>query len=74
MSKKKINKAASKRFKITKTGKVMFVHQYGSHKKLHKSKRRIRRQKEPGQLHGAFAFKIKKAAKKLRPFSIVNLQ
>ena len=59
-NKKKISKAASKRFKITKTGKVMFGHQYGSHKKLHKSKRRIRRQKEPAQLTGRFAFKMKK--------------
>lgn len=60
-NKKKIKKAISKRFKVTKTGKVMFEHQYGSHKKLHKTKRRLRRQKEPGQLTGLFAFKIKKA-------------
>jgi ribosomal protein L35 len=52
--------SVSKRFKVTKTGKVMFAHQYGSHKKLHKSKSRIRRQKEPGQLTGEFAKKIKK--------------
>ncbi|MDP3941585.1 MAG: hypothetical protein Q8Q49_04745 [bacterium] len=38
----------------------MFVHQYSSHLKLHKSKRRLRRQKEPGVLTGAFAKKIKK--------------
>jgi ribosomal protein L35 len=38
----------------------MFVHQYGSHLKLHKSKRRLRRQKEPGELTGEFANKIKK--------------
>lgn len=60
MPKIKIKKAVSRRFKVTKTGKVMFGHQYGSHKKLHKSKRRIRRQKEPGQLKGAFAKRIKK--------------
>lgn len=59
MQKKKIKKSVSKRFKITKTGKVMFAHQYGSHKKLNKSKRRIRRQKEPGQMVGTFAKKIK---------------
>ena len=57
--KKKIKGSVSKRFKVTKTGKLMFSHQYGSHKKLHKSKSRIRRQKEPGQLTGAFAKKIK---------------
>ncbi|MDQ5901063.1 MAG: hypothetical protein QG600_641 [Patescibacteria group bacterium] len=59
MQKKKIKKSVAKRFKVTKTGKVMFKHQYGSHKKLKKSSRRIRRQKEPGQLMGTFAKKIK---------------
>jgi ribosomal protein L35 len=57
--KQKIRDSVSKRFKVTKTGKVMFAHQYGSHKKFNKSKSRIRRQKEPGQLKGAFAKKIK---------------
>lgn len=56
----KVRKGVAKRFKITKTGKVMFGHQYGSHLKLHKSKRRLRRQKEPGVLTGAFAKKIKR--------------
>lgn len=60
MPKKKIKKSVSKRFKVTKTGKVMFEHQYGSHKKLNKSSRRIRRQKEPAQLTGKFAQNIKK--------------
>lgn len=58
--KKKIKKSIAKRFKVTKTGKVLFKHQYGSHKKLHKSKSRIRRQKEPGVLKGRFAKNIKK--------------
>lgn len=61
MGKKKIKKSISKRFKVTKTGKVLFEHQYGSHKKLHKSKSRIRRQKEPGVLKGKFAQKIKQS-------------
>lgn len=60
MPKLKIKKSVARRFKITKTGKVMFGHQYGSHLKLHKSKRRIRRQKEPGVMTGIFAKKIKK--------------
>lgn len=60
MRKLKIKKSVSKRFKVTKTGKVLFSHQYGGHKKLHKSKSRIRRQKEPGVLKGKFAKKIKK--------------
>ncbi len=59
MPKKKIKKSVSKRFEVTKTGKVLFAHQYGSHKKLHKSKSRLRRQKEIGVLKGAFAKKIK---------------
>jgi len=59
MQKKKIRKSVSKRFKVTKTGKVIFSHQYKSHLKLHKSKRRIRRQKEPGVLKGKFARKVK---------------
>lgn len=56
----KVRDSVAKRFKVTKTGKVLFAHQYGGHKKLNKSKSRIRRQKEPGQLTGKFAKKIKK--------------
>jgi large subunit ribosomal protein L35 len=60
MHKKKRKDSVAKRFKMTKTGKVMFGHQYKSHLKAHKSKRRIRRQKEPGILSPVFAKKIKK--------------
>lgn len=60
MPKKKIKDSVAKRFKVTKTGKVLFAHQYGSHLKLKKSKRRIRQQKEPAVLKGEFAKKIKK--------------
>lgn len=61
MSKKKlkIKKSVASRFKVTKTGKVMFSHQYKSHLRSHKSKSRARRQKEPGILSGEFAKKIK---------------
>lgn len=59
MGKKKIKKSVARRFKVTKTGKVMFSHQYQSHLKMNKSKRRIRRQKEPAELTGTFAKKIK---------------
>lgn len=58
--KKKIKRSVARRFKVTKTGKVMFSHQYKSHLKASKSKRRIRRQKEPGVLSKSFAKKIKK--------------
>jgi ribosomal protein L35 len=57
--KKKTKSSVTKRFKITKTGKVMHGHQFGGHLKLGKSKRRLRRLKEPAQLHEAFAKKIK---------------
>jgi large subunit ribosomal protein L35 len=57
--KKKIRKSVSRRFKVTKNGKVLFAHQYAAHLKIGKSKSRQRRQKEPGQLHGRFARKIK---------------
>ena len=57
--KKKVRQSAAKRFKVTKTGKVMYGHQFGSHLKLNKSKRRLRRQKEPGVLKGEFAKKVK---------------
>lgn len=60
MTKKKIKKAASKRFKVTKTGKVLFAHQYGRHKKASKSQSRIRRQSETGVLTGEFAKKVRK--------------
>lgn len=60
MPKKKIKKSVSKRFKVTKKGKVIFSHQYQGHLMVKKSKRRIRRQKEPGILTGTFAKKIKK--------------
>lgn len=59
MPKKKIKKSVSKRFKITKTGKVLFGHQFQGHLMRKKSRRRIRRQKEMGVLQGAFAKKVK---------------
>lgn len=60
MGKIRTNKAAKKRFKITKTGKVMFAHQYQGHLMRKKNKKRQRRQGQPAQLTGAFASKIKK--------------
>jgi large subunit ribosomal protein L35 len=57
--KKKVRKSLTKRFRVTKNGKVMFSHQYAGHLKIHKSKRRLRRQKEPGVLSSAFSKKIK---------------
>lgn len=58
--KKKVKKSVSRRFKVTKTGKVMFAHQNQGHRKQHKSKTNIRRGKEPAQLEGKFGKKIKR--------------
>lgn len=55
----KVKNSVAKRFKVTKTGKVMFDHQFRSHKRSVKSRSRLRRQKEPGILTGGFAKKIK---------------
>lgn len=60
MPKAKTKRAASKRFKITKTGKVLRGRQYGRHLKITKRKSRRRRQKEPGKLTGKFARTIKR--------------
>lgn len=56
----KVKKSVSKRFKVTKRGKVLFSHQYAGHLKLHKSGSRLRRQRIAGVLKGKFAKKIKK--------------
>lgn len=60
MPKKKIKKSVSKRFKVTKTGKVLFSHQNAGHLKIHKSKRTLRRGRIEGVLEGKFANNIKK--------------
>lgn len=59
-NKKKIKKSVSRRFKVTKTGKVMFSHQNRGHLKTNKSKANLRRGKEPAQLKGKFGKKIKR--------------
>lgn len=60
-NKKKVKKAVSRRFKITKTGKVLFAHQNAGHRKSHKSsQRQIRRGKRVGHLEGAFGKRIKR--------------
>lgn len=59
MKKKKIKKSVSKRFKVTKTGKVLRGHQYTGHLMRKKSKRTQRRQKVENRQAGKFAKKIK---------------
>ena len=60
MPKAKTKKAALRRFKITKTGKVIRGHQYGRHLKAKKSQKRSRRHKEPAKLFGRQAKLIKR--------------
>lgn len=60
MPKQKTRKSILKRFKVTKTGKVIRRGSHGRHLKAKKSKKRCRRQKVPKELKGRMAIKIKK--------------
>lgn len=60
MPKQKTRKSIAKRFKVTKTGKVLRKGSFSSHLKAGKSKRRLRRQKVPVLVPKAYAAKIKK--------------
>jgi len=59
-NKLKIKKSVSKRFRVTKKGKVLRGSQYLSHLRSKKSKRTLRRMKEQKKLTGKFAKKVKK--------------
>lgn len=59
-NKKKVRKAVSRRFKVTKTGKVLHARQNAGHRKSHKTKTNIRRGKEPGEITGKQGKKIKR--------------
>lgn len=50
MPKLKTNQSANKRFRVTKSGKILRGHQLNSHLKTKKSKDRIRRHLEPGEV------------------------
>lgn len=58
--KKKIKNSVARRFKVTKTGKVLFAHQNAGHHKAAKNKRVNRRHNVPGVLPEMFAKKIKR--------------
>lgn len=57
--KQKTRKGAAKRFKITGTGKVLRRAQNMRHLRRHKSKRAIRAYRNPIEVKGKFAKKIK---------------
>jgi ribosomal protein L35 len=63
-NKMKVRKSVSRRFKVTKTGKVIFSHQNVGHRKTHKSKKQIRRGNIAGELSPHFSKKIKKMLNK----------
>ncbi|MBP6045327.1 MAG: bL35 family ribosomal protein [Microgenomates group bacterium] len=58
-TKVRTRKAAAKRFKVTKTGKVLHRSHYIRHKRYNKGKKRIRRLKLMKKTEGVFGRKIK---------------
>lgn len=60
MKKAKTHKSAAKRFKVTKTGKVLYRQQGFRHLRSKKSKRWLRRKKLLKEAVGRFSKKIKK--------------
>lgn len=65
MAKMKTKKVVSKRFKITKTGKILRGRQMGRHLRLNKSKSQKRKYKEPVELKG----KLVKSIRRFLPYS-----
>jgi len=61
MPKLKTRKALTKRFKITKNGKVMRGHAFAGHLNAKKSSKRLRRLRKNTATHKTYADKIKKA-------------
>lgn len=59
MPKLKTKRSVKRRFKVTKTGKVLRGSQMRSHLRTHKSKRANRAQKEIKVVQAGFAKKIK---------------
>ena len=58
--KQKTRKSLTKRFKITKTGKVIHRTQGGRHLRRKKSKKQIRKYRVPQIIGGKFAKNIKR--------------
>ena len=60
MPKAKIRKSVTRRFRITKTGKVMHRRAFRRHLKASKSRSRIRNLKKSVEMKGYFAKKLRK--------------
>ena len=58
--KQKTRKSAAKRFRITKSGKLLHRKHYSRHLRSKKSKKQIRTYKVMNQVKGAYKIKIKK--------------
>jgi large subunit ribosomal protein L35 len=61
--KTKTRKSAAKRFKVTKSGKVLHRSLQLRHKRAGKSKKRIRRLKQMKAVKGAYIKKVKRMLK-----------
>ncbi|MFH1601357.1 MAG: 50S ribosomal protein L35 [Candidatus Shapirobacteria bacterium] len=59
-NKKKIRKSVAKRFKVTKTGKVLRLSSFTGHLRRKKSSKQKRRLRKPKVVTGATAKKVKK--------------
>jgi large subunit ribosomal protein L35 len=64
MSKRKVRKSITNRFKVTKTGKVMRRQGFRRHLKASKSSKQLRNLKRIVELKGFYAKKVKKAVGK----------
>jgi len=60
MPKQKTKKSAVKRFRVTKTGKVLHRSSFGRHLRKNKSKTQKKKYKKMKELKGRMAKKIKK--------------
>lgn len=60
MPKLKIRKSITKRFKITKNGKIMRRHNFSRHLRVKKSKSSKRAAKRPVEMTGYYALKLRK--------------
>jgi len=60
MPKQKTKKSAAKRFRITKTGKVLHRSSFSRHLRKNKSKTQKKKYKKMKELKGTMAKKIKK--------------
>ena len=59
-NKLKIKKSISRRFKVTKTGKVLFRGSHVRHLRRKKKKGQVRAQKIPKEMNGKWKRKVKK--------------